>query len=93
MSLRAFIELKFPSLLKPTPETVLPASKGRNGHVHTVGVEIWTNPHDNVVKVSPITSKGFVSEAAHLGLPYEKKALLALSAAFAELAETAPEHN
>jgi hypothetical protein len=81
-----FTKIHFTSITPQTPAENAPESKGRSGQIKTTGVEIYTNPDQALVCLSPITS-----QACYLQIPLEKQALLALAAKLTRLAELAPE--
>ena len=88
-----FLKVAFATLTQQTPVEQHPVSKGRNGSIKTNGVEIYTNDIDNLVRVSPITTRGDVSKACHIEVPFDKTALEDLAKQFAHLATLAPPYS
>jgi hypothetical protein len=86
-----FLKVRFASVTPQMPKECHPQSKGRNGLIKTTGVQIYTNEHDNLVQLSPITTKGQPSDNCYVEVPFEKKALLELADKLQFLASHAPE--
>lgn len=86
-----FSKIPFTSITPQTPAASAPESKGRNGQIKTTGVEVYANDQDKLVQLSPITSRGDVSQASYLQIPFDKQTLTALAARFTHLAELAPD--
>lgn len=85
-----FLRVTFNFDTPRAPGEFRPESKGRNGPISTTGLEIYTNDVDNLVRVSPVTSRGDVSEACYVELPFDKQTLLEMAAKFSLLANQAP---
>jgi hypothetical protein len=85
-----FLKVTFAAITAGTPAEHRPESKGRNGSVKTLGVEIYTDTVHNLVRLSPITSRGDVSNACHLEVPFDRTVLEDLAKQFAYLATLAP---
>lgn len=81
-----FLKVTFATISAQTPAEYQPESKGRNGSIKTTGVEIYTNDAYRLVRLSPLTSRGEVSNACHIEVPFEQTALEELAKQFAYLA-------
>jgi hypothetical protein len=63
------------------------SSKGRNGHIQTVGIELVSDTVTGLVTLSPVTSRNKVSPNALLQIPLDAPTLRALAACLTELAD------
>ena len=65
-------------------------AKGRNGLVQSAGIEVYTDTTDNIIRITPITSKGALCESAYQELPLDKTVLTQLIDHLQTLRDIAP---
>lgn len=86
-----FTKIAFASLTSQTPAVGIPNAKGRNGEIKMSGVEVYADDYSNLVRLTPITSRGDVTPACYLEAPLDKETLTSLADVLLRLAEQAPE--